>query len=157
MALGRDVSVSHRKVKAWQLISLWWGCLPVISVSAEQVQVCPIICCENIEAVQPKQSGAIVPVITKQWSVNVPQSNLNPFFKACCYLLSQMPVTNFIKATVLSTHCGFCSLTSSTVAWRPWFAFIATINLQKIKRSISPLYKVLQSLHLQTKANRFTH
>lgn len=96
-----------------------------------------------------------VPVITKHWSVNVPQSNLNPFFKACSYLLSQMPVTNFIKATVLPTRCGFCSLTSSTVAWGLLFAFIATINLQKIKRKILPLYKVLQTLHLQTKANRF--
>lgn len=79
----------------------------MISVSAEQVQVDPIICCGNIEAVT---------VITKQWSSNVPQSNLNPFFKACSYLLSQMPLTNFIKATVLPTHSGFCSLTSSTVA-----------------------------------------
>lgn len=59
MALGRDMSVSHRKVRAWQLISLWWECLPVISVSAEQVQVYPVICCENIEAVQPKQSVAV--------------------------------------------------------------------------------------------------
>lgn len=51
---------------------------PMISVSAEQVQVNPIICCESVEAVQPKQSVGVT-VVTKQWSSNVPQSNLNPF------------------------------------------------------------------------------
>lgn len=85
------------------------------SVSAEQVQVDPIICCENIEAVQPKQCYR-VPVIMKRGSVNLPQSNFNPCFKACSYLLSQMPVTNFIEAAVLAAHHAFCSLTSSTVA-----------------------------------------
>lgn len=88
---------------------------PMISVSAEQVRVNAIICCESIKAVQPKQSVGVI-VITKHWSGNVPQSNLNPFFKACSYLLSQMPVPNFIKATVLPTHCGFHSLTPSTIA-----------------------------------------
>jgi len=32
---------------------------PVISVAAEQVQVYPVICCGNTEAVQPKQSVAV--------------------------------------------------------------------------------------------------
>lgn len=128
-----DTSVSHRRVRAWQLISLGWGCLPLISVSAEEVQVYPIICCKKHWGCSAKTEGGRVHVITKQWCANVPQPNVNPFFKAYSYLLSQMLMTDFIKATILPTPCGFCSLASSTLAWRPLFAFIAAINLHKVK------------------------
>lgn len=102
MASGRDMSVSHRKVRAWQLISLWWGCLPVISLSWAGSSLSYNLLWKHWGC-STKTEWCRVPVITKQWPVNVSQSNLNPFFKACSYLLSQMPVTNFVKATVLST------------------------------------------------------